>query len=552
MIPVVHSLEDAIVGSVQTAILAMSAAVAVVLLIASANAAILLLMRSEARRAELAIREALGAGRGRIVGQVLAEALLLSITATALAGAIGWSSLRAILAFVPDGLPRIDAVRVDGAVLALTVVAGAFTWIAAAVGPAVAAARSDLPSRLQSGGRGTAGSRTRQWRRTLVVAQVALAVAIVAAAGLLIRTVLRLQRVDVGVAADRLVLIETSLPDTKYAGRKHSQFLDDAIAQLEAVPGVIAATAVNVAPFAGDAGWDVPRFMAEAQTAEQAAANPPLNLESVDPGYFRTFDIPMRLGRAFSRADREGATAAAIVSEDVAAWIWPGQDPTGRRLKMGSATSDGPWLTIVGVAASTRYRDLARPRPTIYLPAAQFLMTAGTLVVRTTAAADLVAAVARERLRAIDPNVQVLRVTSFNQLRQAPLARPRFNATVLGVFGITSLLLTTIGLYAVIAAHVRQRDREIAVRVALGATAAHLRRLVMGEAIWLAGTGAGAGLGAAAAANRSLHSLLYEVDPLDPGTLLGAATLLVGLALLASYVPMRRAVRRDAAEALRA
>ena len=502
--PVVQPLADVVVGNVRRALLAMAAAVALVLLIASANAANLLLMRGEARRHELAIRHALGAGAGRIARYLLAESLLLTLMATATAFVAAWWSVRGLLTLLPDGLPRLESVRVDAPVVWFTAIAALTTWLLAGVGPALVAGRVDLPGQLASGGRGVKGPASR-WRRVLVVAQVALAVTIVAAAGLLTRTVQHLQAIDVGLAADRLVFVEMSLPNAKYAERaRHEQFLDDVMARLGALPSVAAVTPINVKPFSGDGGWDVPRFTAEGQSAEQAAANPSLNLESIHPGYFRTFEIPVVRGRAFASSDREGMLSVAILSDEVAARTWPGQDPIGKRIKMGGADNREPWLTIVGVAASTRYRELARPRPTVYLPAAQFLMTAQTLVLRTQAPLDLIAPLVREQIRGVDPDVRVARTAAFTELLAEPLARPRFNAFVLGVFGLAALLLTTVGLYAVIAAHVRQREREIAVRVALGATVAHVRRLVLGEALGLAAVGAAIGLAASVGASRSL------------------------------------------------
>jgi predicted permease len=296
---------------------------------------------------------------------------------------------------------------------------------------------------------------------------------------------------------------------------------------------------------------DVPRFTADGQGDAEAALNPSLNLESVHPSYFETFEIPLLRGRAFTSADRAGAPDVAIVSEDVAARTWPGADAIGKRLKMGRPDSDGPWYTVVGVAAPTRYRDVASLRPTLYLPAAQFQMTATILVLRTTASIDAVASLARERVNAVDPDIRVMRVAPFADMLARPLARPRFNAFLLGVFGGVALLLSALGLYAVMAAFVRQRDREIAVRLALGATASGVRRLVLTEAMRLAGVGAGIGLVAAIVGARLLGGMLYDVGPLDPFAIAGAALLLVGVSALASYVPARRATRIDATPVLR-
>ena len=385
-----------------------------------------------------------------------------------------------------------------------------------------------------------------------MVAQVALAVLVVAAAGLLIRSLLRLQSADTGFAAPQLVFVELTLPAGTYDSReRHAQFLEQTIASLEAAPAIAAATPVNVMPFSGDGGWDVPRFTAEGQGADRAASNPSLNLESIFPNYFETFGISLTHGRAFTAADRQGTVAVAILSQDVAMQLWPGADPVGRRIKMGGPDSNEDWLTVVGVAASTRYRELARPRPTLYLPAAQFQMTAQMFVVRTTAPLELVSGIAREQIRRVDPNVQVVQVSPYTRVLDRPLARPRFNAFLLGAFSTAALLLSAIGLYAVMSAFVRQRDREIAVRLALGATSAHVRGLVLGETARLAGLGALTGLVIAVVATRAIRGAFHDVVSLDPLMLLAAAAVLIAASMLVSLVPMRRAVRVDAVAVLR-
>ena len=551
LIPVVRPFVDVVIGDVRTAMLALFAAVGLVLLIASANVANLLLMRGEARRGELAVRAALGAGRARLVRHVLAESLVVAVLAGVAGFAVTWWSLRTLITLVPDGLPRVESVRIDADVVLFLIAVVLGTAVLAGLAPALLAMRADLMSQLRSDGRGLTGSAATRGRRTLVVAQIALAVTIVAAGGLLIRSVLRLQSVDLGLPADRLVLLDLHMPQSQYAERRrHAQFLDEVIAQLEALPAISAATPVNVSPFSGQ-GWDLPRFTAEGQSEEEAASNPSLNLESVHPNYFETFEVPLVRGRAFTSADREGVLEVTIVSEDVAARTWPGDNPIGKRLKMGRPSTQGAWYKVVGVAAETRYRELASPRPTLYLPAAQFQMSATMLVLRTTAPLEFLAAQARDRVRDVDPDVQVMRVAPFTEMLNRPLARPRFNAFLLSVFGIAALLLSTVGLYAVMAAYVRQRDREIALRLALGATAARVRYFVLAETVRLAGLGAVFGVAGAVAATRLLRAMVFEVDALDPATIVGAALLLIVASALASYVPVRRATRVDAVALLR-
>ena len=457
-----------------------------------------------------------------------------------------------MLTLLPHGLPRIESVRVDATVIAFAIFAGLAASCLAAIAPAVAVARINLVSQLTTSGRGVTGPARRRVRRAFVIAQVALAVTVAAAAGLLARSLFHLQTIDMGFATDRLVFVELSLPQETFVSRaRHAQFLERAVSELEALPAVLAATPVNIRPFSGDGGWDVPRFTAEGQGPDRAAANPSLNLESVYPNYFATFRIPLTRGRPFTQEDRIGSPDVAIVSEDVADVVWAGEDPIGRRLKPGGPESDEKWRTVVGVAAPTRYRELTKRRSTIYLPAAQFLVTADILALRTNAPLDIVASLARDRIKAIDPGVLVVRVEPFAHTLDGPLAQPRMNAVLGGVFGIAALLLASMGLYAVMSAYVGQRDREIAVRVALGATSANVRRLVLTESLTLAGVGAAIGLVAATGATRFLRSMVFDSNPLDPWVLGGAALLLVATSVVASSIPMYRATRVNALAVLR-
>jgi predicted permease len=547
---VVRPLTEAVIGDVRRTMVALFAAVALVLLIASANVANLLLMRGESRRGEMALRAALGAGRGRIAGQMLAESLVLSVIAGTAGFVLAWIALPVLITIVPDGLPRTESIRIDATVAVFSVAVVFVTALLAGIAPGLCSMRGDLVSPLRGSSAAIAGMSTRG-RRLLVVGQVALAVTVLAAAGLLIRSVLNLQAIDLGLSAERLVLVDLHLPSAAYAEREsRAQFLDQVITRLQTVPGISAVTPVNVAPFT-DRGWDVPRVTAEGQRNDQAASNPSLHLESVHPNYFSTIEAPIVRGRPFSRADRQGTVEVAIVSEDVASRLWPGQNPIGKRLKMGRVEGSGRWLEVVGIAAATRYRTVTTPRPTLYLPAAQFQMTATMLIVRSTASLDLLMSVARERIRAIDPNVMVLSAAPFADYLDRSLARPRFNAFLIGLFGIAALLLSTLGLYAVMASHVRQRDREIAVRLALGATGANVRRLVLVEAGRLAGSGALLGVAGAVAGTRVVRGLLYDVQPIDPLIIGGAAVMSIAAGALAAYAPMRRAARGDVATVLR-
>ena len=550
LVPVVRPFADVVVGDIRVTMLALFGAVGLVLLIASANVANLLLLRGQARKSEMALRSALGAGRARILLQVFAEGLVLSMLAGIVGFVVAWSSLQSLVALVPNGLPRVESIRIDQSVVLFALVVSFVTALLAGATPALLALRTDLAYPLRSGAPSIAAGTSAAGRRTLVVAQVALAVTVLAAAGVVIRSVLKLQTVELGMPADRLMLLDLHLPRGYDERQQRGQFLEEAISQLEAVPTIAAATPVNVPPFSGQ-GWDLPQFTAEGQGYDQSTANPSLNLESIHPNYFETFQVPILSGRAFTIADRAGALEVAIVSADLAAQVWPQVDPIGKRMKLGPIDSRFRWYTIVGVAGQTRYRTVLGPRPTLYLPAAQFQMTATMLAVRSTARLELLTSLASDRFRAIDPDVRLMRVMPFADLLARPLARPRFNAFLLGVFGFTALLLSTTGLYAVLAASVRQRAREIAIRMALGATATTVRRMVAAEASRLAAVGVFIGMGSAAVATRSLRGILFEVEPLDPLSIISAVGLLLGATALAAFVPVRRATGADIVTVLR-
>ena len=546
----VRPIADVIVGDVRGGMVVLFGAVALVLLVASANVANLLLVRGEIRRSDLAVRTALGATRLQLAGLIVSEGLALSIVAGVVGLAVARVSLPALVAMAPGGLPRADAIEIDGGVVLFVLVLSVVTTVLAALVPAFAAGRVDLVSHVQSGGRAVTRG-TKRGRAVLVAAQVALAVTVVVAAGLVTRSLLRLEATGAELGADRLVVASLSLPQDRYADRgRHLQFLEQVVARLEATPAIAAATPITVLPFSG-IGWNVPVISAEGQSAAQVAANGSVNLEAIQPSYFDTFGVTLAGGRAFDERDREDAPRVAIVSVDVAARLWPGQNPVGKRLKMGDLESEDSWRTVVGVASRTRYRDLRAPQATLYVPDTQLIVTAQSLVVRSTAPLAQVADIVRNEVRATDPAVRVPRIASLRELLREPLARPRFYTFVLGVFGVSALLLSAIGLYAVIAASVRQRYAEIGVRLAVGATPADVRGMIVREGMLLAGGGAATGLALALGLMQFLQGLLYEVHPLDPVALVTATILLLAAAVVATYLAARAAARMDPLAALR-
>jgi predicted permease len=383
------------------------------------------------------------------------------------------------------------------------------------------------------------------------VAQVAIAVILVAGAALLVRTLEEAARTSTGLSADRLVFVDLSMPTALVADRAgHARVVDDLSTRLGADPRIGAVTAVNGLPYEAN-GWDVPVLTAEGQDAARAAANPSLNLEAVGPRHFETLGIPIARGRAFDDRDGTNAVRVAIVSDDVAQRLWPGQDAVGRRVKFGTPESTEGWWTIVGVAADVRYRELRRPRPTVYVLGVQFIDVAQRLAVRTTLGPASIASAVRAALRP-HGDVNLLSVTPFEAYRAGALVRPRFDAIVAGLFAVIAWLVAALGVHAVIAASVGARRRELAIRSAIGATPRHLRRLVVGEAALLVGLGAAIGLAGGVAAGRILAATLDGVRAVDAVALAISVGLLVVAALLAITLPMRRAARTDPALTLRA
>lgn len=551
-VPVVRPLDDVIVGASRPALAGLLGAVGLLLVIACANVATLQLLRAEDRRAELAIHAALGASRARAIRRLIAESFLISAAATIVAAPVAFWALSGLVTALSGALPRLDAVGVDARTLTFVLLVPFATTALAALVPAVALGRTDLTAALRAAGRG-ATTQLGVGRRVLVAAQVALAIVVVAAALLLVRSVRTLAAIDSGIGGDQLVFADLVLPGGGAAAVDNTravQTRDAMIARLAAHPAIASVTAVNGLPYA-EAGWDVPRFTAEHQDAPATAANPSLNLEAIGPAHFATLRLPIVRGRAFAEADRKGAPRVAIVSADVAARTWPGGSAIGKRLKFGGPDSREDWWTVIGVAADVRYRELLRPRPTLYLPAAQFLDTAQRLALRTTAAPGDLAGVLRAEARAIGGGLRVVQVTSFDALRREPLARPRFQAQLASLFGAAAWLLTAVGLYAVLSSAVRRRQPEIAVRVAVGASAAGIRRLVLAEALVLAGAGAAAGVAVSLAATRAMPIAPAGLPPFDVASLAGAAVLLAAAAGLAAWLPIRRALRVDVVATLR-
>jgi predicted permease len=547
----VKPYSEEVVGEARAPVVLLFAATMVVLVVACANVAILMLLRGEDRRLQLALRVALGATRLRLAQHVALESLLLCILGGAAGLLLARWSLALVVAAAPRGLPRVESLHIDLSVVLFVTVVIFIAAALASLAPLLVSTRATGGVILDHGSR-VASPAFRLSRRAFVVAQVALSLTIVSAAGVLTRALLQLQSAEMGFSASRMAFVELFLPLRRYEDvNVRRSFLEQLAERVRAIPGVDAAVPIAVQPYAGLSGWDMPRWVAEGQGPDEAARNPGLDLQSIYPEHFATMGIPITEGRGIDRLDRDGTLRVAVISENAARMVWPGESAVGKRVKWGGVDSDVQWVTIVGVAATTRYRELADPRASIYLPAAQFVDGADSLALRLSVPVESIADVFRERVRALDPNVSVLRTQSFSDLVAGPLSRPRFVSFLANVFGGIALLLATVGLYAVIAAFVRHSSREIGVRFALGASAHHVRALVLREAALLVGIGITLGIVATVAGGRVLTGFVFALPRPDVQTLaIGAVATLIA-ATIASYVPFRRATRIDPAILLR-
>jgi putative ABC transport system permease protein len=541
---------QAVLGDVRPVLVVLTAAVGLLLVIACVNVGNLLLLRTAARAKEIGIRRALGASRADIARQLLVESVLLAGAGGVLGLVAAQSLLRSLIAFAPAKLPRLDTLQLAGTPLAIAVGVTGIAVLLFGVVPALTAARGSASSPLASGVRsGSETRRRRTVRQLLVASQVALALVMLAGAGLLARTLARLGSIDLGYTAEHLVVLAMSFPAVKYDSLyKRVPVADAIMARMRAIPGVVGATPILIPPFLG-AGNFISELEVEGQS--RAASDPkafvPLEVGGVD--YFRTFGIPIRQGRGFTEADRGDAPQVAVVSEAIARREWPNESPIGKRIKYWN-TDTLSWRTVVGVAGDIHFRSLRDATPTIYVPWQQSFWQ-GMFAVRTSGELASVLPAIRREVRAVDPQLALWSAHSIDELLATPLAEPRLGAFLLSGFGLAALLLAAIGLYGVMASAVREQTREIGVRMALGATPVRLRRDVLGRALIVTSIGTVVGVAGALASSRLVSSLLFEVSPPDPVTLVGVSVLLVAVAMGAAYLPARRATRVDPAIALR-
>jgi putative ABC transport system permease protein len=546
---IVNSLQDEVTRGVKPALVAVLGAVLLVLLIACVNVTNLLLARGAQRRGEFAIRAALGASGARLIRQMLTESLLLAAIGGALGIVMAEHGVSALVALSPPGLPRVEAISVDGAVFAFAL--GITTLIGLMVGliPALHVSRSDLHIGLQEGSRRTVGGH-QLTRRLLVVAEVALALVLLVSAGLLLRSLQRLFAVDAGFDASHLLTMQVQTSGHQFDDDATThRFFERALEAVRQVPGVTRAAFTSQLPLSGD----------QDQYGVHFESNPAPNEDhsafryAVTPGYFETIGIPLRRGRLLDEHDVAGAPVAVLISESLARRRFPGQDPIGQRLHIGP--NEGPWDTVVGVVGDVKQTSLAVSQPdAVYITTAQwrFADMALSLVVRTRDDPAALAPAIRDAIWSVDKNQPVVRVATMDELVAASAAERRFALILFEAFGIVALVLAATGIYGVLSGSVTERTREIGVRLALGASRGDILALVVRQGMTLTGLGVLIGLSGAFVASQAIVTLLFGVSRLDPVTYLGVIALLAGVSMIACWVPAWRAARVDPSITLRA
>jgi putative ABC transport system permease protein len=545
-------LHRQIVGDIERALLVLLGAVGFVLLIACANLANLMFGRTAARRRELAIRNALGAGRGRLVRQIVTEALVLAVCGGAAGVLFAYWATGLFVRLGGDSIPRADTVGIDLPVLLFALGLVTLAALLSGLLPALQASRAASADHLREGGRQGGGSATHRTRSLLVGAEVALAFVLLIGAALLTRTLWTMQQVERGFQTDRIATMRVSAPAARYPGPVEVRaFYARLLDRLRATPGIesVATATAVLQPVVTNSGI----YSIEGQAPPPPEQRIEYPVEVVSPEFFETLGIHLARGRGFSPQDHADAPRVVVVNESFARLGWPGQDPIGRRIRAGDETSQAPWMTVVGVIRDIRRADVTRAiRPELYLSALQTTPRTMMLLVKTTGEPSAIVPAVRRELQAIDPQLPLFAVATLGESVAGTMNQPRFQATLLATFAIVALVLAAIGIYGVTAHAVSQRTQEVGIRMALGAHRRDVLRMMLLQHLRPAVAGVVIGVVGAVLLGRYLDTLLYGIAATDPATFAAIAVALVAVALIACWVPARRATRVDPLIAVRA
>ena len=570
---IVVPLEDSITGRARSALLVLLGAVGFLLLVACANVANLLLAQASVRERELAIRSALGAARGRLIRQFLTEAFLLSLVGGGLGVLGAFSGVAGLVALAPENLPRLESVSISIPVLVFAFLLSTGVATGLGVVTAMRATSGNVREGLGEGGRGQSGSKSSQRiGRGIVAAEIAITLVLVIGAGLLGRSLMKVLEVNPGFRVDKIVTMDISLPWMEWNDQKakagQAIFFANLINRLKQIPGVLKVGATSGLPMDGGLPDGMFLLMTQDEVPKIHGSLDSLIREfdalfrhkerigqadfcAATDGYFQVLGIPLLRGRIFDESDSEDSPHVAVISDSLARARWPGQDPIGHTIEFGGMDGDLRLLTIVGIVGDVHEYGLdAPPRPTVYVDLFQRPRSAITVTILSDADTQLVTSAAREILQEFKPEIPA-RFRIFSQVYSASLGSRRFNVILVGFFGIVALLLATTGVFGVMAYSVSRRTHDIGVRVALGARYRDVLKMILGQGLRTILIGVSVGLGGSLALTRTVESLLFGVTPTDPLTFGGVTLLLVGTALLACYIPARRAAKVDPMVALR-
>jgi putative ABC transport system permease protein len=552
----VFPLQDRIVENIRPALLVLLCSVGFILAIACANVANLLLARAASRSKEIAIRIALGAARARIIRQLLTESVLIGIAGGALGLVLANASLGPLLKLAATTVPRMIPIRLDGHVLAFAAAISVLATVFFGLIPALGTAKFDLREALNESPRGVAGDRGGQRVRSLLVVwEIALAMLLLVGAGLLLRSFSRLQAVSSGFESDHLLAADIPLSPAQYqTPERKFEFFDRLLRRVQSLPGVRSSGAASFLPMSG--GGSIIHFNIYGRPPKNAHEFVFAGYRTITPRYLETLGVPLLAGRMITDGDTENAPPVVVINASMAHEFWGNQSPLGKKMQLGGLPDEqAPWLQIVGVVGDVRPGLGVEPQAEMYLPYRQadgeLPVFQLSVLLRTELNPAKEASALRAAVRDIDPNQPLTNLRTMDEVMASSVSEPRFRTWLLGLFALLAVALATIGIYGVIAYSVNQRTHEIGIRMAMGAQASQMSRLVTGRALGLALTGVAIGAGLSLALTRVLRSFLYQTSTLDPLTFLWVGATLIGVAVLAAFVPARRATRVDPLVALR-